>query len=1088
MNKIFKLFSSFLLIFFGLFIIMTKAQVDLPAKMIKETSIREKEQKKEQGLRFKAQLNVSSEDFGFYLVYGTTTSLKLEQAILNTKGEDIVLNDKKVLKVPVSKVDDNNNFGVVLTGIPESGYLQMISVFPYVDDQIISDNTSSSIAKTVVYQKNKGLSNSTVEDIIRSLNIVSIKDFFSSTKEEALLQGVITHLGNYPYYTFEDSSGAISILMNIEENDFKKGDELLLKVKKDHDNESNDAEVISETSEIIVISEDNEIDNVNLNNVDLTSRDLIHYKSRLIDLENMYVQSKTESNNITNITLMNSHAQTITLRWDNRVKLSEPNLINIIKKGRLIDLKGVSLTWDNEPVLVVDNNNQLLLKDLVSPEIKITGGNSVNVGEDLILKADLTFFSGPVTWKSSDTSILTVEDGIVHGLTAGTALVTANINNFSSELEIVVADPDAELEFTFTEDYEELTILSWNKPFDHLKGIKVYDSLLGDITDQVVITKPLDNKTYGLQTVALKVENSFGKVATLERKVEVVWDYDVTFIGHAGSFYGLMNSEEAILYAIQVLKYQAIEVDLKQTKDGVFILSHDDTFGDYTLNQTNWSTLKDVTVTKGRNSGIPSKNGTVTNSPYTTGLLTLERFLEICKENNVDAVIELKYSAGINNADQSRMQAFMDVVEEKGMLDNVILLGSQYNCLIWTRENNYESVRCQYLVSSIASEATLQRCLDYNFDISLNIDNANNTDEWIARYKANNIKVSAYTFTQYSEYSILQSWIDRGVDFVTVDWHLMSELTLPETNKEPLETYEVTFKDYDGTILSVVEVEEGKPALEPRNLSRLGYEFIGWDENILAVYKDLVVTAQYELSVYTITYDPNVGETYEVEWANKAAFIDEFYSDFYEWIFAYGKDLEAITISGDSLTISLSGVTTTINSVTDLKNVDKYDFEKTFGTLIYKPFTRVSNEAVVMDVSKEYFLNTNPYRTKYQDLDRWFLNAILNNYTAYDNGYNHASNGRVQIMFRFQQWQQGTNIAQFNTLPKKTVISGDVDFGYELPTTHKSYTVLDEFDLPEATGDKEFLGWYLDSDLKTPLTKIVKGTTENITLYAKWGN
>lgn len=1088
MNKFFKWFSGFLLLILTVFIVTVQAKDNLPANMIKGASIRVKETDQEQGLRFKAQLNTSSEEYGFYLVYGTTTLEELENAVLETNDNKIILNGKKVFKVPVSKVDDNSNFGVVLTGVPESGYFQIISVFVYVDGKIIAEQDSTSVAKAAISQKNAGLTNSTIEDIITSLNIISVESFLSSTKEEALLQGIITHSGNYPYYTFEDTSGGISLLLNRDEGHFKKGDELLIKVKKDHDNELNDAEVISESDDIIVVSTNNKVENVNLNKTDLTSENLINYQSRLIELDNMYVQYKTESNNMTNITLMNSKGQTITLRWDNRVQLGEPNLVNILQRGRLVNLKGVSLVWDNEPVLVVDNNNQLSLSGLTYPEIKIVGEDNVNVGEDLILEASLTFLDGPVTWKSSDTSVLTVQDGVVQGLKTGTATVTAIHNGFTSELEVVVADPNAKLEFTFTDDYEELTTINWNKPFDPLKGLKVYDSLLGDITDQVVITNPVDNQSYGLQTMTLTIENSFGKTATLERSVEVVWDYDITFIGHAGSYYGLMNSEEAILYAIQVLKYQAIEVDLKQTRDGVFILSHDDDFGGYTLNQTNWSTLKDVTVTKGRNAGLPSQNGSITNSPYTASLLTLERYLEICKENNVDAVIELKYSAGINNSDQSRMQAFMDIVEEKDMLDNVVLLGSQYNCLIWTRENNYENVRCQYLVSSIASDSTLQRCLDYNFDISLNVNNAANTDEWIAKYKANNIKVAVYTFSQYSDYNLLQSWIDKGVDFVTVDWHLMSEVNLPETNKEPLETYEVTFKNYDGTVLSVVEVEEGSPALEPRNLKRLGYEFTGWDESVVAVFKDLVVTAQYEISVYTITYDPNIGEATLVEWENKAAFTDEFYNDFYDWLFAYGKDLPGITISGNSLTITLSGVTTTIGSVADLKNVSIYDFEKTFGTLIYKPFIRVSDKPVVMDVSNEYFLNTNPYRTKYQDLDRWFLNTLINSYQGYDRGYNHASNGRVQIMFRFQQWQQGTSIAQFNIIPQKTLISGDINFEYELPTTYKTYTVLDEFDLPVATGDKEFLGWYLDSDLKTPLTKILKGRTENIILYAKWGN
>jgi hypothetical protein len=149
------------------------------------------------------------------------------------------------------------------------------------------------------------------------------------------------------------------------------------------------------------------------------------------------------------------------------------------------------------------------------------------------------------------------------------------------------------------------------------------------------------------------------------------------------------------------------------------------------------------------------------------------------KEIFVKAVIELKYSSGISSSDQSRMQALMDEVEKHDMLDNIILLGSQYQCLIWTRENGYENIPCQYLVNSCENEAYLNRCIDYNFAISINVTaNYSNSDEWLARYKEAGIKISTYTFSQFVDYDEVQEWIDKGVDFVTCDWHQMDKLNL----------------------------------------------------------------------------------------------------------------------------------------------------------------------------------------------------------------------------------------------------------------------------------------------------------------------
>ena len=127
----------------------------------------------------------------------------------------------------------------------------------------------------------------------------------------------------------------------------------------------------------------------------------------------------------------------------------------------------------------------------------------------------------------------------------------------------------------------------------------------------------------------------------------------------------------------------------------------------------------------------------------------------------------------------------MDVIEKTDMLQNVVFLGSQYNCLIWTRENGYSDIPCQYLVNSCESEETLNRCIEYNLDISFNAtgDNIKNSQEWIDKYKAAGLEVSCYTFTQYSDYNTLQKWIDKGVDYVTCDWHVMSKVKLPKEDK-----------------------------------------------------------------------------------------------------------------------------------------------------------------------------------------------------------------------------------------------------------------------------------------------------------------
>lgn len=250
---------------------------------------------------------------------------------------------------------------------------------------------------------------------------------------------------------------------------------------------------------------------------------------------------------------------------------------------------------------------------------------------------------------------------------------------------------------------------------------------------------------------------------------------NVIFIGHAGCYYGAMNSEEAFLYAIKNLKYHALETDLKQTKDGVFVLSHDDTFGKYELKNTNYKDLKDEVITVVRNKGYPKKNGSIKKGIYKTKIFTLKKYLKLCKKYNRIPVIELKYSKGINQNDQSRMKDLINLIKEEEMLNKVIFLTSQYNCLIWLRKNGYKDVTCQYLVKSIESKDILNLCKKYNFDISFNI-NESNSRSWIKKYQNENIKVSAYTFNQYIDYDLLRSFINKGVNYVTTDWHVIEKV------------------------------------------------------------------------------------------------------------------------------------------------------------------------------------------------------------------------------------------------------------------------------------------------------------------------
>ncbi|MCM1259737.1 MAG: InlB B-repeat-containing protein [Prevotella sp.] len=686
---------------------------------------------------------------------------------------------------------------------------------------------------------------------------------------------------------------------------------------------------------------------------------------------------------------------------------------------------------------------------------------------------------------SSEEKVATIEKGTIVTKGYGTTMITIYSVyrpdvRITFELQVF---PDIESDkpvIYLPYTTPERLVIYANESYDLREGVLAYDKTDGDISTWITINDDtLDPSKEGIYTVIYSVTDSEQHTITYTREVMVVERSELLFIGHAGCYLGIMNTEEAFINAVTVKGYQALECDVKQTKDGVFVVCHDNDFAGYALASTNYADLKDVTTTVTR--------GGIT---YTSKICTFERYLEICKTYGVIAVVELKSSAGITNSDQSRMGALMQVIQDKGMLDQVIFLGSQYKCLEWVRNNGYHNIRCQYLVNSCESETIFNRCLEWRFDVSFNIGYAN-SEEWIARYHEAGLKVSCYTFSQYSDAATLQSWIDKGVDYVTCDVLTKNDVKVPDRGDEnQLPEYLVTFQNPDGTILKEAIVKEGKKAVAPFEPQIAGYRFIGWDKPFDQVREDMTITAQYEIVHYTIAYDANFVQITAASWESKEAFVQDFYTDLFNWLVSHIDQIDQLTVNGSTYTLKMNTTTygtAVFSSVSDLLLLDKYIVEQTIGQLIYCPIVGTNHADLEMVENEGYFLNTEPYRTKYKALNGYFLKAMQQSYPTYNTNYKPTSAGKVQIFFRFQQWQQGTKIPVFDQLPTKWEVVSSTEMKVTLPTTPVSYTIQDTVILQDASCEGYlFMGWYLDQGCTIKVETIQEGTTGNLKLYAKW--
>ena len=74
------------------------------------------------------------------------------------------------------------------------------------------------------------------------------------------------------------------------------------------------------------------------------------------------------------------------------------------------------------------------------------------------------------------------------------------------------------------------------------------------------------------------------------------------------------------------------------------------------------------------------------------------------------------------------------------------------------------------------------------------------------------------------------------------------------TAQYAINTYEVVFQDYDGTVLKTQTVEHGSDATPPADPERTGYTFTGWSGDFTEVVGDATITALYDINHYTVTF------------------------------------------------------------------------------------------------------------------------------------------------------------------------------------------------------------------------------------------
>ena len=245
------------------------------------------------------------------------------------------------------------------------------------------------------------------------------------------------------------------------------------------------------------------------------------------------------------------------------------------------------------------------------------------------------------------------------------------------------------------------------------------------------------------------------------------------FAGHRGSYHGVENTEEAMMNGINHYGYTGLEIDVKTTSDGEYVCWHDDDLSrvghSVQIPYTKFEDLKDLTLTQTR-SGVT----------YTAKILTVDRYLEICKENNVFPIIELKWAVGINNNDMSRFPGLYKLIEKHGLVEEARILTSMQKSLEYVR-TNFPKLQCQFLCYEL-TEARYEWCKTWGINPSVQ---TGGLSKYMAR-KCHDagMEVAVWTVNSLADY---QKYGELGCTTMTCDYLMATEMPeLEEVDWEAL--------------------------------------------------------------------------------------------------------------------------------------------------------------------------------------------------------------------------------------------------------------------------------------------------------------
>lgn len=226
-------------------------------------------------------------------------------------------------------------------------------------------------------------------------------------------------------------------------------------------------------------------------------------------------------------------------------------------------------------------------------------------------------------------------------------------------------------------------------------------------------------------------------------------------VGHRGCAIGVENTAVAYRLGVDYYHYVGLECDVRVTKDGHYVISHDETTNRVGGNLT----VADATLAELR---AETYHQTRRGVEYTGHICTVAEYLDICVEKGVFPIVELKWSTGINNNDMSNFPGLAALIESKGLTHRAIILTSMKQSLEYIR-THYPTLRCQWLCNA-NWQGNESWCQQWQLGPSISAGNFN--AETVRTFNAMGLPVVCWTVDSEETYRDVKA---MGVDMVTTN-------------------------------------------------------------------------------------------------------------------------------------------------------------------------------------------------------------------------------------------------------------------------------------------------------------------------------